>query len=195
MAMGTSLQQNDILQQLPVKMKIRGSSFNSCGVSKLSFPQQGRAWAGLCEPLAELPARRRASPQDARSPLPSRIGTAPRTSSGGSRSAATRQGSAASSLPCAPRQSHHAREYVDQQKAQEEEHRFLHVRGGPQLRQPRDTELRQDPEQQRAKEHEVDDRRNQRQHQLKYKDVRKCDPAERSVFWPEKRVAMLPEGL
>ena len=91
--------------------------------------------------------------------------------------------------------SHHAREYVDEQKAQEEEHRFFHVRSGPQLRQPRDAELRQDPEQQRAKEHEVDDRRNQRQHQLKYKNVRKRDPAERSVFWPEKRVAVLPEGL
>src|SRR4029077_8428973 len=47
----------------------------------------------------------------------------------------------------------------------------------------------------RAKEHEVDDRGNQRQHELKNKYVWKRNPAERAVFRPEKRVAVLPEGL
>src|SRR5712692_5242221 len=72
-------------------------------VSSFSCLRQGRACAGLWELSAGLPARHHASRRGARSPLPSRNGTTPRTSTGGSRSAATARGSAATSLPCAPK--------------------------------------------------------------------------------------------
>src|SRR5260370_15325533 len=41
----------------------------------------------------------------------------------------------------------------------------------------------------------MDDGRNERQDQLKYKNIRQCHPAERAVFRTEKCVAMLPKGL
>src|SRR6266581_225401 len=58
-----------------------------------------------------------------------------------------------------------------------------------------DADLSQSPEQHRTEKHEIDDGRNQRQHQLEHENIRQRDPAKRAVFRAQKRVAMLPEGL
>ena len=47
----------------------------------------------------------------------------------------------------------------------------------------------------RAKKHQIDDRRNERQHQLKHKNIGQRNPAQRAVFGPQQRVAVLPERL
>ena len=87
-----------------------------------------------------------------------------------------------------------ARQDVDDQEAEEEEHGALDVSGGPDLRQVRDF-LSERPEQQRAEEHQVDDRRDQWQGKLEDENIWQRDPAERAVFRAEERVAVLPEGL
>src|SRR5579864_1493591 len=88
-----------------------------------------------------------------------------------------------------------AGEDIDQQETEKEDDGFLDVGGGPELRQFRDAELRKTPEYEGAEEHQVDDWGNQRQHQLKNKDIGQCDPAEGAVLRTEERVAVLPERL
>ena len=93
------------------------------------------------------------------------------------------------------REGHHARQEIDQHEADEEDQRTLHVRGGPELRQMREMELREPPHEQRAEKQQVDHRREQRQQKLEQKHVRQGDPAQRAVFCASQRVAMFPERL
>src|SRR3984957_17771724 len=85
-------------------------------------------------------------------------------------------------------------ENVDDQEAEEEEHGALDVGRRPNLREMRDF-LPERPQQQRAEEHQVDDRRNQRQGKLEDENIGQRNPAERSEFRSEQRVAVLPERL
>ena len=83
---------------------------------------------------------------------------------------------------------------VDDQEAEEEEDGAFDVCGRPDLRKVRDF-LAERPQNQRAEEHQVDDRRNQRQSELEDENVGQRDPAERAVFRTEERVAVFPESL
>src|SRR5580658_1428949 len=79
-----------------------------------------------------------------------------------------------------------AGEHVDKQEAEEEDDGLFDVGGGPELREFSDSKLSETPEQQRAEEHQVDDRGDQRQHELEYKDIRQSDPAERALLGAEE---------
>src|SRR5579871_2422888 len=83
---------------------------------------------------------------------------------------------------------------VDDEEAEEEKHGALHVGGGPDLRKVSNL-LAERPQHQRAEEHEIDDRRDQRQKKLKDKNIGERDPSERAELWTEERVAVLPESL
>src|SRR4029077_38536 len=92
------------------------------------------------------------------------------------------------------REGDRARQDIDQQKAEKEEYGSLNVGGGPDLRKVRNL-LAKCPQNQRTEEHQIDDRRDQRQRELKNKDVRQSDPAESAVLRAEQCVAVLPERL
>src|SRR5579863_5457962 len=87
-----------------------------------------------------------------------------------------------------------ARQDVNDEEAEKEKHRSLHVGRGPDLGQVGHF-LTKRPQHQRAKKHQVDDRRDERQEKLEHKYVWKCDPSKRAELWTEKRVAVLPERL
>src|SRR5712664_1544116 len=55
--------------------------------------------------------------------------------------------------------------------------------------------LREAPGDYGAEEEQIDYRGDERQHELEDKDIGQSNQAERAVFRPEQRAAVLPEGL
>src|SRR3989442_15536452 len=56
-------------------------------------------------------------------------------------------------------------------------------------------ELRQTPQKQRAEEHQIDDRRNERKKKLENENVRERDPTQSPVARTKQSVGVLPERL
>src|SRR5256712_744280 len=98
-------------------------------------------------------------------------------------------------FPFFERESHDAREHVDHQKAEKKDNRALEVGQRPELRQVKNMELRQTPQKDRAEEHQIDDRRNERKQKLENENVRECDPTQGPVARTKQSVGVLPERL
>src|ERR1700719_795174 len=90
---------------------------------------------------------------------------------------------------------HDAGEEVDEHKDRKEDQGAFHVLKRPELRQTRDAQLSESPKRNRQQEKQIDNRRDQRQQNLKQENIRYRNPSESSVARLADRVAVLPDGL